>query len=116
VEAAEATVMACPHCGGIMHHDGYPSASMASFLLETTRGLPKIFNLDSYCAILRERAALRRAILALSAGLGRLSGHGATLQTISEVQSLVAALGDEGADRTSGLQTIREIIDKMGKQ
>lgn len=96
-----------------MHHDRFPQNSMASFLLETTRGLPKIFNLDSYCAILRERSSLRTAILTLSAGVGRLSGHGATLQTISEIQASVAALGDDGVDRSSGLQQIADIIENV---
>jgi len=98
----------------LMHYDGFPQSMVASFIMDTTRGLPKIFNLDSYCAILRERSSLRRAILVLSAAVGQLSGHGATRHTIQEVQSAVAALDGDEADRGSGFEAIREIIENVG--
>lgn len=81
-----------------------------SGLVEITSGIPKIYNLDNYCAILREKARLRMAILTLGQGMARLLDHGATLETLREIQSLVGALRAENGNRESGFRMLSEII------
>ena len=93
----------------LMHLDGFPKDMLVEFLRGTTRGLPKILNLDAYCEILRSRYSLRSAILALNAGLVALTAQGADRQTILEIQSVVAALGDND-EKASGFELIGDII------
>ena len=96
----------------LMHLDGFPKETLVEFLRGTTRGLPKIINLDAYCDILRSRTQLRNAILALNAGIVALTAHGADRQTVLDVQSAVAAVGDND-ERASGFEMIGDIIQNQ---
>jgi replicative DNA helicase len=97
----------------LMHLDGFPKDMLVEFLRGTTRGLPKIISLDAYCDILRSRTQLRSAILALNAGIVALTAQGADRQTVLDVQSAVAAVGDTD-ERASGFEMIGDIIQNQG--
>jgi replicative DNA helicase len=97
----------------LMHQDGFPQDMLVEFIRGTTRGLPKIINLDAYCEILRDRSALRTAILTLNAGILALTARGANRHTISEIQGAVANLGADADDRASGFEMIGDIIENV---
>lgn len=95
----------------LTQRDGFEPKTTLGFLVGLSDGLPKIYNLDAYCGVLREKQRIRMAILALAAGLGELSAPEATLTTIQSVQASISALEAENGERNSGFELLSEIVE-----
>lgn len=73
-------------------------------------GLPEIYNLDAYCEILAEKAALRRTITAMYGHTQILLGRGAGVAEIAAAKAAIADLDTETNRRKQGFQNMAELI------
>lgn len=83
-------------------------------VMELDTGLPEIYNLDAYCELLAEKAALRRTITALSAHLHILLSRGAGLEEIAAAKAAVADLSTDSNRKQAGFQNMAELIRNEG--
>jgi replicative DNA helicase len=81
-----------------------------SGLMALDEGLPTVYNLDAYCEILVEKAALRRAITTFHAQQSILSSRGAGMADIAAAKAAIANM-DADQDRSkTGFQNMAELI------
>lgn len=73
-------------------------------------GIPEIYNLDSYCEILAEKAALRRIITSMYGQTQILLGRGAGVAEIAAAKAAIADLDTETNRRKQGFQNMAELI------
>lgn len=63
-----------------------------SYLVSLDDGLPQVYNLDSYIAIIREKATLRKAAIRAQMLLDELLSPSASLGAISDAKTFLEAL------------------------
>jgi replicative DNA helicase len=86
------------------------NAGGMSRITDLDTGLPEIYNLDAYCEILAEKAALRRTITAMSGHLQILCGRGAGLEEIAAAKAAVADLDTDSHRKKAGFRNMAELI------
>lgn len=83
-----------------------------SYLVELDNELPKIYNLDAYTRTIREKAILRRAVLAAQSLTDELLSPGATRDAIERATAFLSALSV--ANSESPFLNAEEILDRAG--
>ena len=86
------------------------NAGGISRITELDTGLPEMYNLDAYCEILAEKAALRRTITTLSGHMQILCGRGAGLDQIAAAKADIADLDVETDRRKAGFRKMADLI------
>jgi replicative DNA helicase len=84
------------------------------YLTDLTDGLPRIYNLDSYCETVQRKSLLRQAILTANSAIGRLCTPSAGLDDLEAFKADIAAIADESKTRRAGFRSIKEVILNEG--
>lgn len=95
----------------LLRHDELESCDGLSYLVSLDDGLPRIFNLDSYIRIVRDKAVLRHIIFASQNLMNRaLIGDEEPEQILAGAEEALLKLGESRVK--SGLITPRQIIEE----
>lgn len=95
----------------LLRHDELESCDGLSYLVSLDDGLPRIFNLDSYIRIVRDKAVLRHIIFASQNLMNRaLIGDEEPEQILAGAEEALLKLGESRVK--SGLITPRRIIEE----